>query len=217
MTQRRGQFITVDGPSGVGKTTTVQALAHEMAKRGIPAHTTTEPSTSAIGTFTRQHADRIHGHALACLVAADRYAHIDNEIEPRLRAGDTVLCDRYVASTLVLQQLDGVPVSFLLALNGDILMPDLAVILTAPPDLIAHRVAERGIRHRFHRDPTTPYRETDLYARTADILTGNNIRVLLLDTGEATAPQTASKIADTLAGTSIPSELPQHPTPTQDP
>ncbi|MFI6285923.1 dTMP kinase [Streptomyces sp. NPDC051018] len=133
MTQRRGLFITVDGPSGVGKTTTINALAEEMTESGLAIRRTAEPSSNPIGTFTRQNADGVHGHALACLVAADRYAHIEHEIGPWLRAGDTVLCDRYVASTLVLQRLDGVPLPYLLALNADIVLPDLAVILTASP------------------------------------------------------------------------------------
>ncbi|MFF3404382.1 dTMP kinase [Streptomyces sp. NPDC002659] len=58
---------------------------------------------------------------------------MEHEIKPSLKAGDTVICDRYVASTLVLQRLDGVSLKFLLDLNADILMPDLAVILTASP------------------------------------------------------------------------------------
>ncbi|MFE5740705.1 dTMP kinase [Streptomyces celluloflavus] len=198
MKQQRGLFITLDGPSGVGKSTTIKALHQEMTDRGIAVHRTVEPSTSELGTFTRQNANSIHGHALACLVAADRYAHIEHEIKPSLHAGDTVICDRYLASTLVLQRLDGVPLEFLLGLNADILMPDLAVILTASPGLIAHRIAERGIRHRFHLDPTMPSREVDLYAETALTLTAKNVKVLVLDSSNATPSEIAAKIADVL-------------------
>ncbi len=41
---------------------------------------------------------------LAVLVTADRYMHIAAEIDPALAAGDDVVCDRYVASTLVLRE-----------------------------------------------------------------------------------------------------------------
>ncbi|MGW4200790.1 dTMP kinase [Streptomyces sp. NPDC004726] len=216
MTQRRGLFITIDGPSGVGKTTTINALAEEMTACGLAIRRTAEPSSNPIGTFTRQNADSIHGHALACLVAADRYAHIEHEIEPWLRAGDTVLCDRYVASTFVLQRLDDVPLPYLLALNADIVLPDLAVILTASPGLIAERIAERGIRHRFHLDPTAPAREVDLYAQAAQILKGKNVKVLLLDTSDTTPAQAASRIAETLPSVSVPSGPPPHPTTSQE-
>ncbi|HET9081520.1 MAG TPA: hypothetical protein VFO01_13555 [Trebonia sp.] len=64
-----------------------------------------------------QPGQRGHRHALACLVAADRYHHLAAEIRPRLAAGH-VLCDRYLASTLVLQGRDGLPQSWLLALTS---------------------------------------------------------------------------------------------------
>ncbi|MFG2632190.1 dTMP kinase [Streptomyces sp. NPDC048473] len=212
MRQRRGQLVTLDGPSGVGKSTTIEALREEMATRGIVVRQTVEPSTSALGVFTRQNADHIHGHALACLVTADRYAHIENEIQPALSAGDTVICDRYLASTLVLQQLDGVPLEFLLNLNEHVLMPDLAVILTASPGLIADRIARRGVQHRFHLDPTMPVREVDLYAETAQTLTAKNVKVLVLDSSAATPSEVASRIADAIPEPSVASAVPPRPT-----
>jgi dTMP kinase len=39
--------------------------------------------------------------------AADRYAHLESEIAPALKAGKVVITDRYVQSSLVLQRLDG--------------------------------------------------------------------------------------------------------------
>ncbi|WP_328863255.1 dTMP kinase [Streptomyces sp. NBC_00306] len=212
MTQRRGLFITLDGPSGVGKSTTIEALRSEMTERGIVVRHTVEPSTSKLGVFTRENANDIHGHALACLVTADRYAHIEHEIKPSLKAGDTVICDRYVASTLVLQRLDGVPLKFLLDLNADILMPDLAVILTASPGLIANRIAKRGIRHRFHLDPTAPGREVDLYAETAQTLKARNVNVLILDTSDVTPSDVACRIADALPDPSVASAISPNPT-----
>lgn len=217
MTPGRGLFISLDGPSGVGKSTTIEALRQEMTGRGIVVRQTVEPTTSKLGVFTRQNANDIHGYALACLVTADRYAHIENDLKPSLNAGDTVLCDRYVASTLVLQQLDGVPLKFLLDLNADILLPDLAVILTAPPGLLANRIAERGVRHRFHLDPTMPGREVDLYAETAQTLMAKNVRVLVLDTSDATPSEVAATIADAIPASSITSTVPPNPTTPQEP
>lgn len=217
MRRRGGLFITLDGPSGVGKSTTIEALHQEMTERGMVVRKTVEPSTSKLGTFTRENANTIHGYALACLVAADRYAHIEHEIMPFLEAGDTVICDRYIASTLVLQQLDGVPLEFLLALNADILMPDLAVILTASPGLIAERIARRGARHRFHLDPTMPSREVDLYAETAPTLMAMNVKVLVLDSSQATPTDIAARIADALPAPSVPSAVPPNPPTPQEP
>ncbi|MEU0836035.1 dTMP kinase [Streptomyces sp. NPDC005969] len=198
MTSGRGLFITLDGPSGVGKSTTIQALRDELTRRGIAVRQTLEPTTSDVGRFISEHFSHIRGRALACLVAADRYGHVEHEIEPWLSAGDTVICDRYLASTLVMQQLDGVPLKFLLDLNAHVLKPDLAVILTAPPDLIAARIAARGPRNRFHLDPTVPGREVDLYDETAHTLMTANVKVLVANTSVATPSEVAATIADAI-------------------
>ncbi|MGY3676793.1 dTMP kinase [Streptomyces sp. TE33382] len=155
MTPRHGALVTVDGPSGVGKSTTIQALHNELSSRGLVVRQTAEPTTGDVGRFIRAHFSHIRGRALACLVAADRYEHIEHEIQPWLTAGDTVICDRYLPSTLVMQRLDGVPLEFLLALNADVPRPDLAVVLTADPALIARRIADRGPRQPV---PPRPHR-----------------------------------------------------------
>ncbi len=193
-----GRFVTLDGPGGVGKSTMLGALAELLRRSSTRVHTTTEPSTSALGQFTRSHADQIHGRALACLVAADRYEHIRNEIQPHLGRSETVVCDRYLASTLVVQQLDGVPEPFLLELNADILLPDLAVVLTADPQAIRRRLAQRGAHHRFERDPDIPAREAELYRRAEQTMRRLGVSVLVVDTTETTPSATAERIASAL-------------------
>ncbi|GAA1910901.1 dTMP kinase [Streptantibioticus ferralitis] len=193
-----GRFVTLDGPGGVGKSTTLGTLAELLRRFGTPVHTTAEPSSSALGQFTRSHADQIQGRALACLVAADRYEHIRSEIQPHLDGGETVMCDRYLASTLVVQQLDGVPERFLLDLNADILLPDLSVILTADPQAIRRRLAERGAHHRFERDPKVPAREAALYRRADQTMRRLGVPVLVVDTTQATPSDTAKRIASAL-------------------
>ncbi|MFB7499174.1 dTMP kinase [Streptomyces sp. NPDC056161] len=212
--ERTGWFVTIDGPSGVGKSTTVQALHDHLAAQGRPARRTVEPTTSDLGQFTRSHANRIHGLALACLVAANRYEHIDTVIDPALHAGELIISDRYLPSTLVLQQLDGVPLDFLLALNDRVVLPDLAVVLTADPGLIAERIATRGATHRFHLDPTAPSREVDLYGDAAAHLMSRGVEVLLLETSHATPSDVARRIADAIPALPIASiTSPTHPTP----
>ncbi|MFJ8794041.1 dTMP kinase [Streptomyces sp. NPDC102462] len=211
---RRGWFVSVDGPSGVGKSTTVQALHDLLAQQGRPVRRTVEPTTTTLGTFTRSNANTLHGLALACLVAATRYEHVETVIDPALRAGELVVSDRYLASTLVLQQMDGVPVEFLLDVNQHVPLPDLAVILTAEPNLIAARIVERGITHRWHVDPDGPSREVALYRDAAAHLTSRGVEVLLLDNGAYTPSDVARRIADAIPAlplASVPSTAPSTP------
>lgn len=201
----------MDSPGGAGKSTTVAALVRLLQVRGEQVHATTEPSRSRLGRFIREHADEYSGATLACLVVADRHHHLAAEIVPRLETGITVVCDRYVASTLVVQRLDGVPQQYLLDLNASVRMPDLAVILTADPRAIAARIDQRGATHRFNRDPSFPARETALYAEAVEILGDMNVPVLSVDTGTASPQDVAVSIAGRIGGTA---RVPQQP-PTQ--
>jgi dTMP kinase len=118
-----------------------------------------------------------------------------------------VICDRYLASTLVLQTRDGLPVPYLLAVNDGIDLPDLAVILTAAPDTITARLDTRGRHDRFEHDPHSSQIETALFADAAATLAGMGITVCQVDTGQLTPQQAASQIASALAAScaSLPS------------
>ncbi|MFB9929212.1 dTMP kinase [Amycolatopsis halotolerans] len=181
----RGVFVTLDGPAGVGKTTTTRMLREYLGKRGYPVHDTTEPSRALLGEIARHHTETYRGRALACLVAADRYQHLETEVRPHLDAGFIVVCDRYVASSYVLQRMDGVPLPYVEAVNSAADRPDLAVILQAPPAITAARVAARGAHDRFHTGECSSRQETDLYEEAAKRLAARGYPVLAVDTGEA--------------------------------
>ncbi|MGV9789040.1 dTMP kinase [Streptomyces sp. NPDC003435] len=214
---RSGFFLSVDGPSGVGKSTTLKELHALLDRRGTSARLTTEPPHDFLGDFTRAHAGQLHSLSLACLVAAARYRHIETTVEPALTAGDLLICDRYVPSSLVLQQLDGVPLDFLLDLNRLAPAPDLAVLLTASPGTIASRIAEAGVTHRFRADPTGPAREVRLYEEVAAVLAAADTKVLLIDTSDIPPSEVARRIADAIPAVPLPSKA-SSPTPiTQEP
>lgn len=183
MEQMPGVFVSVDGPSGVGVSTTVRALGERLRTAGVPLHLTSEPSETDIGALARA---RVHvdtsGPALACLFAADRYQRLEAEIRPRLAAGDVVVSDRYVPTGLVMQRLDGVELDFLQAINALTDPPDLAVILTADPDKIAERLQRGGLRSRYHSRPDVSVQETALYRDASLALAAAGVQVLRLET-----------------------------------
>jgi dTMP kinase len=164
---RPGLFITADGLGGSGKTTTVAHRHRRLAERGYPVHATTEPSHAPLGKIARHQTDTYSGHALACLVSADRYHHLATDIRPNRADGKIVICDRYVASSYVLQRMDGVPLPFIEALSVDADRPDLAIILVADPETAAARISSRGTRTHFETGTGTSRTEADLYRDTA--------------------------------------------------
>jgi dTMP kinase len=194
----RGRFVSVDGPSGAGKTTIVHHLAQLLVAAGQDVHVTAEPSTGPIGKLAAELTETVTGHALACLYAADRYHHLDNEIRPHLDAGRLVISDRYVASGLVIQRLDGVNLAFLWQLNQAAKRPDLAVILDADPDVVAERLAERGPHNRFQRVESNSHREVVCYRQAAEHLADAGFEVLHMDCSSRPAEQSAAVIRDHL-------------------
>ncbi|HET9896534.1 MAG TPA: dTMP kinase [Streptosporangiaceae bacterium] len=166
-----GLFISVDGPSGVGKSDTVRALSQVFADEGRRLHVTCEPSDGLIGKLARELTDTVHGNALACLYAADRYHHLDAEIVPHLKAGEIVITDRYIPSALVMQQLDGVDPDYLWRINAKARRPDLAVILDADPLVLAERLRSKGPHNRLQRLPSSSQIEWHHYRQISQRLT----------------------------------------------
>lgn len=72
-----GEFFTIDGPGGVGKSTVTAAVALELRTIGVAVCQTREPSDTPLGLLARNGTDTYRGMAMACLIAADRYAHLD--------------------------------------------------------------------------------------------------------------------------------------------
>lgn len=194
-----GAFITIDGPGGSGKTTAAAALAGLLRSQGNNVHLTAEPSDGPMGTLARALVNEVSGHALACLVAADRYHHLHTEIRPWLAAGHIVICDRYLASTLVLQVRDGLDPSWLLTLNQAADLPGLAVILTASPAVTTARLDQRGRHDRFEDQPAPEATETAMYRDAAGTLAGLGVPVIQFDTSHSTPQETAGQIAGALA------------------
>lgn len=101
-------FLTFEGGEGSGKTTQIQLLAEVLQKRGLPCVLTREPGGTDIGIEIRKillDGKNRHLGPLAelMLYAADRAQHLDETIRPALRAGKTVLCDRFADATVAYQ------------------------------------------------------------------------------------------------------------------
>ena len=154
----RALFIVLEGIDGSGTTTQLELLAEHLRARGRQVLPTREPSGGPIGKLLRgillgQHdtvgARPVDGRAMALLFAADRRDHLAREIEPALAAGDDVVSDRYVLSSLAYQavEADGPWVE---RLADGIRTPDLTILLDVP-------IAVAADRRRRARRPTERY------------------------------------------------------------
>ncbi|MGC5055038.1 dTMP kinase [Micromonospora sp. DT48] len=190
-----GRFVVLDGPSGVGKTTVTELLAELLRADGWDVHRTKEPTRSRLGEAARYGTDEYRGLTLACLVTADRYHHLETEVRPALADGKVVLCDRHLPTSLVLQQIDGVDVDFIWALNRYVDKPDLTIILTGDPVRSRARAAARGIHSRFHRGGHEAGRqERERYEQVAVELAAAGFPVHLQEVAERTAERVTHEL-----------------------
>jgi dTMP kinase len=173
-----GVLVTLDGPTGAGKTTVSMLLAEQLAGVGVRVLYTAQPSRSPLGEMARRGTYEYRGVVLSCLVAADRYDHVAQVIEPALAGGQVVVCDRYVPSALALDLLDGLDASFVWNLYRYIRWPDLATFLFADAATCLQRTAARGRYSRSSAPQFMHQRNLESFRESAGHLHTTGINLL---------------------------------------
>lgn len=191
----RRRFIAIEGPNGAGKTTSAAALYALLQDRGIPVLLTTEPSDTPFGRLVRSSESGLTGRALALAIAADRTAHIEHQIQPAIDAGQIVISDRYVQSSLVLQRLDGLSVSEIWQYNQHVPQPTVSFYLQLDAETIQARLNERGNLSRLERIGS-PTRELALYRDAYDFLDRCGWRQARIDCRSLTPQDVAVRMLD---------------------
>ena len=140
-------FITFEGIDGSGKTTQANLLAGRLRAEGHDVMVTREPGGTALGEAVRDlvlHGDHVAPWAEAALYAASRAQHVDQVIRPALARGATVLCDRYLDSSVVYQGVGrGLGLKHVLDLNLTVvggLLPDVTILLRLDAETGAERM-----------------------------------------------------------------------------
>jgi dTMP kinase len=176
----RGRFITFEGGEGSGKSTQIQTLADRLNAAKLRAIVTREPGGSPGAEIIRHLVLSGMGKLLgpdaeSLLFAAARDDHVRTLIQPALKQGIWVLCDRFSDSTRVYQgRLGQVAPTVLNAMErvtiGD-LKPDLTIILDVPVEVGMQRAAKRrggGAPDRFEAEDVKFHQELrDAYRQIA--------------------------------------------------
>jgi len=147
----RGAFVTVEGIEGSGKSTLVAGLGAWLEARGDAVVVTREPGGTPLGSRLRavfvEPGLSISPLAEALIVNASRAQHVAEVIEPALRDGRVVLCDRFADATLAYQgfgrglELDVLRSIAAVATGGR--MPDVTFLVDVSVEVSAARVRSR--------------------------------------------------------------------------
>ena len=156
-----GVLIAFEGGEGAGKSTQVRRLQEWLTDEGLVVRATFEPGATPSGAGIRSIVlDRAHtgiaSRSEALLYAADRAQHVHDVLRPALDAGEVVITDRFVDSSLAYQgagrtiPLDDVRMLSRWATEG--LQPDLTVLLDLPPEVGLARARGRAVADRLESE-----------------------------------------------------------------
>ena len=159
-----GRLIVFCGIDGSGKSTQLSRAQHYLEQRGHRCFATYTPTDRVRGyKLFRELVDasspearaRVDMMGLCLLVVSDLLQHIKDTIVPRLIAGDIVLCDRYLFSSLGETRSrcsDPVIVTLLAILARRIPKPDLAIALDVSAAVAEERIQQREDERDKPRD-----------------------------------------------------------------
>jgi len=142
-------FITFEGGEGCGKSVQAKTLYRKLSKLAIPVILTYEPGGTPLGKKLGRRLKwsqdtNISPLTELLLFNASRAQLIDEVIQPNLKMGRTIICDRYVDSTTAYQgygrRLDLQIVKTINDAAGRGLRPDLTILLDIP--------AEKGLARK---------------------------------------------------------------------
>lgn len=158
MTEVSGVFISFEGIDGSGKSTQARLLADALRDEGRSVVLTREPGGSPGAEEIRRlvlegDPDRWSAETEILLFTAARRDHLERTIQPALRAGKVVICDRFADSTRMYQGLsrgnlrEQVDQLHQLMIGYE---PDLTILVDMDPETGLQRAKGRqGSEERF--------------------------------------------------------------------
>lgn len=171
----RGLFITFEGPDGSGKTTQIERLKAFILEKGYDAVLTREPGGTAISEKIREiildkNNMEMDYMTEALLYAASRAQHVAQVIKPALEEGRTVICDRFMDSSIVYQGYGRKLGHCVRTINEFAVrgcFPDITFLLKVDPEIGKQRIKEEEQdrleleKLDYHREVFKAYEELE--------------------------------------------------------
>lgn len=158
MITKIGQFITLEGMDGAGKSTHIPNIVKQIQADGREVVCTREPGGTPLGETLRElllH-EPMHPETETLLMFAARREHIANVIAPAIARGACVISDRFTDATYA-YQAGGKAVSVdKIALletwvQGE-LQPDMTILFDVPVEVSLQRLALARTPDKFERE-----------------------------------------------------------------
>lgn len=149
---KKGVLIAFEGADGSGKTTALNRTADYLQDLGYTVIKSREPGGTPAAEDIRavllNSGFQLDPKTEALLFAAARNEHVKNTILPAIEAGQVVLSDRFLDSSLAYQGAGRkLGLANVEALNDYVLdgfRPDLVFLFDAPLEVLSSRIKKRG-------------------------------------------------------------------------
>ena len=200
-----GKFITLEGIEGAGKSSCMSVVEALLRQAGHEVLVTREPGGTPLGEDLRalllghKHAGMADDTELLLMFAA-RAEHLRNRIEPAIRSGQWVLCDRFTDATYAYQGggrgLDTDRVKQLEDWVQRGMKPDLTLLLDLPVATGLERAGKRSTPDRIESEASGFFqRVRDAYLAIA---ANEPERVKLIDASRS-FPEVAEQLQEQLS------------------
>lgn len=149
---QQGKFVTFEGVDGTGKTTQSRFLGQSLEAEGIDVLLLREPGGTEISERIREilldaSQSNMTAETEVLLFEAARAQIVREVIQPALKQGTWVICDRFMDSTTAYQGYGrGLDLQLIEKLNDFAVggtKPDLTILLQLPPQGLAERLDKR--------------------------------------------------------------------------
>ena len=173
-------FIVFEGLDGSGTTTQSRLLSEKLN-----VVFTCEPSDNPVGSFIRQNLRKEHSvlpQTLAGLFTADRHEHLfgQNGIDQQIKSGKTVICDRYLFSSLAYQSLD-CDFNEIYRLNKDFPLPEIVFFIDTPIEECLKRISGRDAAPELFERAELQRRIYDNYQKGFEAFQNAGLNLVRLD------------------------------------
>ena len=147
----RGLFITMEGSDGCGKSTQIARLKDWLTRRGYETVLTREPGGCPISERIREvilslDSKGMSAECEALLYAASRVEHVREVIEPAIKCGKIVICDRFLDSSIAYQaygrELGDDFIRQINAAAAERVRPDVTILLEVDRERARARMAK---------------------------------------------------------------------------
>ena len=200
----KGKFVTFEGCEGVGKSKQIRLVEEYLQKNGIKYFLTREPGGTPVSEQIRKvildgKNVSMTDECEAMLYASARIQLLKEEIAPRLEAGELVLCDRYVDSSIAYQAYArGLGVDFVTNINDFAIKnfsPDCTLFLNLTPEEAFKR--KGGVDKNDRVEQSGMEFHQKVYQGYLQVAKDNPNRVCVID-ASGTKEQTHAKVIQAL-------------------